>query len=104
MQSKTLILIKILVLFIVQATLGNETQRDCSQIESTRETTVSTTEQLQDLRNEMKVKGYDAYIIPSADPHLSEYLSPPDKKREWISGFTGSAGTAVVTLDMAGLD
>ncbi|XP_060808234.1 xaa-Pro aminopeptidase ApepP [Amyelois transitella] len=38
-----------------------------------------------------------AYIIPTADAHNSEYISPADARREWISGFTGSAGTAVVT-------
>ncbi|CAH0731137.1 unnamed protein product, partial [Brenthis ino] len=38
-----------------------------------------------------------AYIIPTADAHNSEYIAPVDARREWISGFTGSAGTAVVT-------
>lgn len=44
-----------------------------------------------------------AFIIPSTDPHLSEYVASHWKSREWISGFTGSAGTVVVTLDQAGL-
>lgn len=46
-------------------------------------------------------KGVTAYIIPTEDPHMSEY--PPDtfKRREYISNFTGSAGTALVTLDKA---
>lgn len=44
-----------------------------------------------------------AFIIPSTDPHLSEYVAPHWKSREWISGFTGSAGTVVVTRKHAGL-
>lgn len=44
-----------------------------------------------------------AFIIPSTDPHLSEYVAPHWQSREWISGFTGSAGTVVVTRDKAGL-
>lgn len=51
----------------------------------------------------MKMAGIDAYIIPSADPHQSEY--PPEywSGRSWISGFTGSAGTVIVTTEHAGL-
>lgn len=48
-------------------------------------------------------EGIDAFIIPSTDPHLSEYVAPHWKSREWISGFTGSAGTVVVTDKEAGL-
>lgn len=48
-------------------------------------------------------EGIDAFIIPSTDPHLSEYVAPYWKSREWISGFTGSAGTVVVTAGEAGL-
>lgn len=44
-----------------------------------------------------------AYIVPSADPHLSEYLPPRWQGRAWLSGFTGSVGTLVVTADSAGL-
>ena len=51
----------------------------------------------------MKRASIDAYIIPSSDQHLSEYTPDCWKAREWISGFNGSAGTAVVTLDEAGL-
>ncbi|KAL4711046.1 hypothetical protein ACJJTC_015222 [Scirpophaga incertulas] len=42
-----------------------------------------------------------AYIIPTADAHNSEYIAPVDARREWLSGFTGSAGTAVVTAAQA---
>lgn len=45
----------------------------------------------------------NAFIIPSTDPHLSEYVAPHWKTREWISGFSGSAGTVVVLQDQAGL-
>ncbi len=51
----------------------------------------------------MAVMGIDAFIIPSTDPHMSEYLAEHWLFREWISGFTGSAGTVVVTADSAGL-
>lgn len=55
------------------------------------------------LRALLKREKVDAFIIPSTDPHLSEYVAPHWKSREWISGFTGSAGTVVVTDKKAGL-
>ncbi|MDY7537017.1 aminopeptidase P family protein [Undibacterium sp. 5I1] len=55
------------------------------------------------LRAAMKTAGLDAYIIPSADPHLSEYLPQRWQGREQYSGFTGSVGTLIVTADFAGL-
>lgn len=55
------------------------------------------------LREKMKEKNIDAYIIASADPHMSEYLPDRYKNMEWLSGFTGSAGTLVITADFAGL-
>lgn len=58
---------------------------------------------LQALRDAMRQEHIDAYIIPSSDHHLSEYTPDCWKDREWISGFNGSAGTAVVALDEAGL-
>lgn len=51
----------------------------------------------------MTKRGIDAFIVPSTDPHMSEYVAPHWKSREWITGFNGSAGTAVITLDQAGL-
>lgn len=50
------------------------------------------------IRKEMKRNEVDAYIIPSTDDHMSEYVSEYWKGREWISGFTGSAGTIVITM------
>lgn len=58
---------------------------------------------LEALRMAMRKEGISAYIIPSSDAHLSEYTPLRWQGREWISGFTGSAGTMVVTLDWAGL-
>ena len=60
-------------------------------------------DKLAKLRKSMKDKGIFAYIIPSADFHQSEYVGEYFKCRRFISGFTGSAGTVVVTLDEAGL-
>ena len=51
----------------------------------------------------MRANGFSAFVFPSSDPHYSEYVADHWKSREWISGFTGSAGTAVVTLDRAAL-
>ena len=58
---------------------------------------------IQALRALFSREGIQAFIIPSTDPHLSEYVTPHWKSREWISGFTGSAGTVVVTTGKAGL-
>ena len=58
-------------------------------------------ERIEKLRAKMRDRKIDAYIIPTSDPHQSEYLSDYYRDREYISGFTGSAGTAVVTLDNA---
>jgi Xaa-Pro aminopeptidase len=55
------------------------------------------------LRQAMHQHGVDACLVPSADPHLSEYLPQHWQARAWLSGFTGSAGTLVVTRNEAGL-
>jgi len=55
------------------------------------------------LRAALRTHGLAAWLMPSADPHLSEYLPERWQGREWASGFTGSAGTLVVTADVAGL-
>lgn len=60
-------------------------------------------ERLDAIRREMKSQGIDAYIIPSSDPHISEYLPERYKCIAWASGFTGSAGTLAITADFAGL-
>lgn len=55
------------------------------------------------LRALMKKKGIDAYMIPTDDYHASEYVGEYFKCRQYMTGFTGSAGTAVITQDMAGM-
>ena len=58
-------------------------------------------QRIQALRTEMTKKQIDCYIIPSFDAHQSEYVAEHWKCRQWISGFTGSAGTVVITQDQA---
>ena len=58
---------------------------------------------IEKLRSWMRENGLSAFIFPSSDPHNSEYVAEHWKSREWISGFSGSAGTAVVTLEHAAL-
>lgn len=60
-------------------------------------------QRLEDLREVMKREHLSAFIFPSTDPHQSEYVADHWKGREWISGFNGSAGTAVVTMTSAAL-
>ncbi|HEY9133887.1 MAG TPA: aminopeptidase P family N-terminal domain-containing protein, partial [Dyella sp.] len=55
------------------------------------------------LRQVMQAHEVTACLVPSADPHLSEYLPVHWQARAWVSGFTGSAGTLIVTADHAGL-
>ncbi len=58
---------------------------------------------LEQVRSKMRTEKIDAVIFPTSDPHNSEYLPEHWQTRRWITGFTGSAGTAVVTLDEAAL-
>ena len=60
-------------------------------------------ERIHALRMTFRPNNIKAFIIPSTDPYLSEYVAPYWMSREWISGFTGSAGTAVILMDKAGL-
>ncbi len=64
---------------------------------------MSVKERIEQLRNLMRERGIEAYIVPSSDPHQSEYVAEHYTARTFITGFTGSAGTAVVTLKEAGL-
>lgn len=64
---------------------------------------MTTNEKLHALRAVMKREKIDAFIFPSTDPHNGEYVPDHWKGREWISGFNGSAGTAVVTMEAAAL-
>ncbi|MEG0895015.1 MAG: aminopeptidase P family N-terminal domain-containing protein, partial [Oscillospiraceae bacterium] len=56
-------------------------------------------ERIAKLHQLMKQNGIDAYIVPSSDSHQSEYVAPHFGTRKWITGFTGSAGTAIITLN-----
>jgi Xaa-Pro aminopeptidase len=60
-------------------------------------------ERLAALRGAMARQHIDAFIVPSSDPHLSEYLPGRWKGREWLSGFTGSVGTFIATAGFAGV-
>ena len=60
-------------------------------------------ERLAALRAEMKSRGIDIYLVPTSDFHESEYVGEHFKARRFITGFTGSAGTAVITMTEAGL-
>jgi Xaa-Pro aminopeptidase len=57
--------------------------------------------QLYNLRKLMKTESVDALIVPGEDPHMSEYVASCFNRREFVSGFTGSAGTVIITLDDA---
>ncbi|CAH0404029.1 unnamed protein product [Chilo suppressalis] len=58
-------------------------------------------QRLKAVRDVMKENGVDAYIIPTADAHNSQYIAPTDARREWLSGLQGSSGTVVVTAEEA---
>jgi len=60
-------------------------------------------EKLAAVRSEMESRGLAAYIVPSSDPHIGEYLPERYRCIAWLSGFTGSAGTLAITPDFAGL-
>lgn len=64
---------------------------------------MKTRQKLAALREVMEKRGIQAYLVPSTDPHQSEYVPSCWLRRGWLSGFTGSAGDVVVTLDKAGL-
>lgn len=64
---------------------------------------MTSAEKIAALRQKMTENNIDAFIVYSADPHMSEYLPKEWQERSWISGFTGSAGFVVVTRNNAGL-
>src|SRR3954453_8931580 len=55
------------------------------------------------LREELRRRGLDGFVVPRADEHQSEYVPPNAERLSWLTGFTGSAGTAIVLLDKAAL-
>ena len=58
-------------------------------------------ERISRLREKMQEAEIDMYLVPTADFHQSEYVGDYFKVRKWLSGFSGSAGTLVVTMDSA---
>lgn len=64
---------------------------------------MTSSEKISALRQKMQDQNIDAFIVYSADPHMSEYLPAEWQERSWLSGFTGSAGFVVITKDKAGL-
>ena len=73
----------------------------CKNVKTMDSTVIIT--RIEELRTVMKSEGIDAFVFPSTDPHNGEYVPEHWKGREFISGFNGSAGTAVVTMDDAAL-
>lgn len=66
---------------------------------SSLQSSLTAADKLAELRKLMKYHGISVYIVPSEDEHQSEYTADADKRREFISGFTGSAGIAIITID-----
>ena len=62
---------------------------------------MTTNEKIAQLRERMKKDHLDAYYVNTADPHQSEYISDYYKERAWLTGFSGSAGYALVTMKEA---
>ncbi|XP_029297047.1 LOW QUALITY PROTEIN: xaa-Pro aminopeptidase 2 [Cottoperca gobio] len=88
----------------VGAVTYERTERNCSLFPPyLPSTAVNTTLWLQELRALMHPLNISAYIIPGTDAHLSEYIAPRDARMAFVTGFTGSAGTAVVTQTKAAL-
>ena len=56
---------------------------------------------IEQIRQWMNEKKLDAYIIPHDDEYLSEYIPPENERLTWATGFTGSAGTAIIKNDIA---
>ena len=71
--------------------------------EKWRKWKMTVNEKIAKIRERMAENHIDAVIVPSADPHMSEYYSEHWKTRAWLSGFTGSAGSFVITQSVAGL-
>ena len=60
-------------------------------------------QKLTQIRSWMELNNLDAFIIPHDDEYMSEYLPPQNERLEWATGFNGSAGVAVVTMDKAAI-
>ncbi|EAU90984.2 aminopeptidase-P [Coprinopsis cinerea okayama7 len=80
--------------------VGSAYERKVNDVETIREKP-DTTDRLEELRRLMDKDNLDYYIVPSEDAHGSEYVAFSDKRREYISGFTGTAGQAIITRNNA---
>ncbi|XP_006457207.1 hypothetical protein AGABI2DRAFT_212532 [Agaricus bisporus var. bisporus H97] len=76
-------------------------RKERGDVESIHDRSVNTTERLAALREQMLKNNVDVYLIPSEDAHGSEYVAASDKRREFITGFTGTAGAAIITRENA---
>ncbi|XP_032383742.1 xaa-Pro aminopeptidase 2 isoform X1 [Etheostoma spectabile] len=108
MPSCGWLLLPLFVAALTGNTIGvvtyKQTERNCSVSPPyLPSTAVDTTLQLKELQEKMLSLNISAYIIPGTDAHLSEYIAPRDARMAFMTGFTGSAGTAVVTQTKAAL-
>ncbi|KAG8214168.1 Creatinase aminopeptidase [Butyriboletus roseoflavus] len=80
--------------------IGSALERKMGEVASIKDR-VDTTDRLELIRKLMLKDSLDYYVIPTEDAHQSEYVASSDKRREWISGFSGSAGQAIVSKTAA---
>lgn len=95
------------MLFLILVVLITAQSSFCKELNQTncrpKVTQKNTSMILKDLRREMQNVGIGIYIILSGDEHGSEYTQDYDKRRDWLTGFHGSSGIAIVTLQTAAL-
>ncbi|XP_077433856.1 xaa-Pro aminopeptidase 2 isoform X2 [Vanacampus margaritifer] len=104
MLSMLALLLMVLTGNVNGVALFEATERNCTLSPPyLPSTTVNSSLQLRELREHMLVSNISAYIIPGTDAHMSEYIGPRDARMAFMTGFTGSAGTAVVTPGKAAL-
>ena len=97
----SLVFVLISTLITVEAGFKDISARSkCSSTDADKSTFPSTAK-LSALRSLMTAEGLTAYVIPSVDQHGSEYIGPVDKRRQWLSSFSGSAGEVIITADQA---
>ena len=65
--------------------------------------TTNSQERVASLRDELKRTGIDGFIVPRADEHQGEYVAPYAERLQWLTGFNGSAGTAIVLQEKAAI-
>jgi Xaa-Pro aminopeptidase len=90
----------VLILVIVSTSLVNGSNSTSCTPSPTQKNTLAI---LANLRREMENAGIGVYVVFSDDEHGSEYTQPYDKRRDWITGFQGSSGIAIISLRTAAL-